>query len=104
MPYSDQEMWSSRKDYHCTIDIVAASHTDNDCATDFNQVLTLNESQCQLIIQLAEYHQKQISTQLENLNETWKLLNEYFCNELYQVQQVPLNSVFNVTLMLLLLF
>ena len=55
--------WSEREDYRAARNIVHALKVVNDCveravklATDFNEVLTTDDCQRQLLYQVAEYH------------------------------------------------
>jgi hypothetical protein len=62
--------WAYCDDYKAACKIVCAMKVVNDCAeravklaTDFNEVLTKNDNQRQLLYQVVEYHRKKISTE-----------------------------------------
>ena len=61
--------WTTREDYQAACKTVHALKVVNDCAersvklaTDFNEVLTKNDEQRQLLYQVVEYHRKLLPT------------------------------------------
>ena len=61
--------WTERADYNATQKTVRALKVVNDCAeravrlaTDFNEVLTKNDEQRQLLYQVVEHHRKLLPT------------------------------------------
>ena len=69
---TDPDEWAEATEYLNVRRTVSAVRCVNDCAeravklaTDFNQVLTNDESQRQLVFQLVEYHRKHINEPLK---------------------------------------
>ena len=63
------DTWSQRSDYQSACQTVQALKVVNDCAeravklaTDFNEILTKNDFQRQLLYQVVEYHRKRLPT------------------------------------------
>lgn len=67
--FTPSRMWSERDDYIAARKIVSTLKVGNDCAehavklaSDFNEALTKNDKQCQLLYHVVEHHRKLLPT------------------------------------------